>query len=494
MPHAPSRPIFTVAALREFEARHVAVEPPLMERAGAAAVAPALELIGTDGAPPLIICGPGNNGGDGFVLARLLRERGLAPVVVFAGSEERLPGDARRALSRYRDAGGTLAGATIPPGRYALAVDALFGIGLQRPLEGPHAELVARLNGLDCSRLALDIPSGLCADTGRVLGAALRAERTATFIALKPGLLTLDGPDHCGSIDVCGLGLDAGSEAAGRTATPQLFAGRLRPRPRNSHKGMMGSAAILGGAAGMAGAALLAGRAALKLGAGRVFVGLLDVDAPAVDFVQPELMLRRPQEILAAGLATALAAGPGLGQSGEAAALLRQAIAAPLPLLLDADALNLLAARPVLAAKLRRREAPTLLTPHPLEAARLLGSDAASVQADRLGAALALAGKFAAVVVLKGCGSVIAAPGGRWFINESGNPGMASAGMGDVLSGLALALLAQGWEAEAAALCAVHLHGLAADLLAGGGVGPAGLAAGETIDAARRLFNAWIAA
>ncbi|MBZ0142382.1 MAG: NAD(P)H-hydrate dehydratase [Rhodocyclaceae bacterium] len=213
-----------------------------------------------------------------------------------------------------------------------------------------------------------------------------------------------------------------------------------------------------------------------------------------MDAVQLELMLRQPGEILAAGLATALAAGPGLGQSKAALELLRNAIAAPLPLVLDADALNLLAARPVLAKQLRRRGAPTLLTPHPLEAARLLGSDAAVVQADRVQAALTLAEKFDAVAVLKGCGSVIAAPDGRWFINASGNPGMAGAGQGDVLSGLAATLLAQGWGADLAALCAVHLHGLAADLLAGGGIGPVGLTAGETIDAARRLFNAWLLA
>ncbi|MBE7422674.1 MAG: Bifunctional NAD(P)H-hydrate repair enzyme Nnr [Rhodocyclaceae bacterium] len=493
MEYAPSRPICDVAALRAIESRHADADPPLMERAGAGAVPQALTFLAPGGAPPLVVCGPGNNGGDGFVLARLLRERGIDPVVVFAGDEARLPADARKAHDRYRAQGGTILD-EIPRHDHSLAVDALFGIGLQRPLAGAHAALVERINGLGCPVLALDIPSGLCADTGRVLGRAVRADATLTFIALKPGLLTLDGPDHCGAVSVDGLGLAAEGAlpSRGRTVTPALFAARLAPRPRNSHKGMMGSVGILGGAPGMAGAALLAGRAALKLGAGRVHVGQLDDTAPALDAAQPELMLRKPGEILAAGLATALAAGPGLGQSAAALDLLKGAVAAPLPLVLDADALNLLASHPVLAAKVSRRRTATLLTPHPLEAARLLGCDAAAVQADRVQAALKLAEKFNATAVLKGCGSVIAAPDGRWFINGSGNPGMASAGMGDVLAGLAATLLAQGWEAESAALCAVHLHGLAADLLVGGGIGPAGLTANETIDAARRIFNAWI--
>lgn len=490
---AASAPIYDVAAIRDIESRQGGVAPPLMERAGAAAVSQALTFIESSGLPPLIACGPGNNGGDGFVLARLLRSRGIAPVVVFAGDAARLPADARGALDAYRAGGGEFV-REIPQGHFALVVDALFGIGLQRPIEGAHAALIGRINALGCPVLALDVPSGLCADTGRVLGCAVQADATATFIALKPGLLTLDGPDRCGEVRVHELGLapEDCRPAAGRVVTPSLFAEHLRPRPRNSHKGTMGSVAILGGAPGMVGAALLAGRAALRLGAGRVHLGLLDNTALSVDTDQPELMLRRPGELLAQAHVTALAVGPGLGQGQDAPGLLRQAIAAEKPLLLDADALNLVAAHPVLANRLRRRAAATLITPHPLEAARLLGSDIDAVQADRLRAARALAAKLKAHTVLKGCGSVIASPDGRWFINTSGNPGMASAGMGDVLSGLAVSLLAQGWQAEAALLCAVHLHGAAADQLVGTGIGPAGLSAGETIDAARQLFNAWI--
>ena len=492
MKHALSLPIHDVAAIRGIESRHAGVAPPLMERAGAAAVPQALTFIERSGLPPLIACGPGNNGGDGFVLARLLRARGAEPVVVFAGDETRLPGDARGALDAFRAGGGETV-REIPAGDFSVAVDALFGIGLQRPIEGACAALVARINALGCPVLALDVPSGLCADTGRVLGCAVKADLTATFIALKPGLLTLGGPDHCGEVSVHGLGLAPEDDLAaqGRTVAPDLFRSRLLPRRKNSHKGMMGGVGILGGAPGMVGAALLAGRAALKLGAGRVYVGLIDEAAPAVDAAQPELMLRKPAELLAQGHATALAVGPGLGQGKSAQSLLRQAIAAERPLLLDADALNLVAAHPVLANRVRKRAAPTLITPHPLEAARLLGSGIDAVQGDRLHAARELAEKLNAHTVLKGCGSVIASPDGRWFINTSGNPGMASAGMGDVLSGLAVSLLAQGWEAEAALLCAVHLHGAAADHLVGAGIGPAGLTAGETIDAARQRFNAW---
>lgn len=479
--------------LRTIEAQQRNAAPPLMERAGRAAARIALGLLAALPAPrpPLILAGPGNNGGDAFVVARLLRQAGLAPVVVFAGESDALAPDARSAHDAWLADGGSVTD-DIPQETtgFGLAIDGLFGIGLTRPIEGRHATLVARLNGLACPILALDIPSGLDSETGRVLGIAVRATHTATFIALKPGLLTLDGPDYCGNISVHDLDLADHVRLAqdGSTVATSLFESNLRPRPRNSHKGSYGSVGILGGAAGMAGAALLAGRAALALGAGRVYLGMLE--RLAVDPRQPELMLRPAEDII--DLATCLAIGPGLGQSDAALRLLRQAIDSELPLLLDADALNLLAAHPVLLDRLPRRDAATLLTPHPAEAARLLKTDTGSVQADRIAAATALAQRCKAATVLKGCGSVVALPDGRWFINTSGNPGLAGAGSGDVLSGMAVALLAQGWSAERAMLAATHLHGCAADACVAAGTGPVGLCAGELIAPARDMLNRWI--
>ena len=495
----PAGTILRQAALRAIEVQHREAQPSLMERAGAAAAELALALIGDSALPPLVVAGPGNNGGDAFVVARRLKQNGLAPLLVFAGAAGKLPTDARAAYDLWIAAGGSVH-EDIPEGRFALAVDGLFGIGLggahARPLGGRFAALVTRINDLGCPVLALDIPSGLDSETGRILGVAVRAEHTISFIALKPGLLTLDGPDHCGMITVDELGLDIDQRSGqsggqtdnhGQSIAPGQFAAALLPRLRNSHKGSYGSAGIIGGAPGMAGAALLAGRAALHLGAGRVYLGMLE--RIAIDPLQPELMQKSPEEVFA--LASCLAVGPGLGQSDAATALLRRALSSELPLLLDADALNLLAAHPVLQRQLARRDAPTLLTPHPAEAARLAQGTIETIQGDRVASSLGLAQRLHACVVLKGCGSVVALPDGRWFINTSGNPGLASAGTGDVLAGFAVALLAQGWAADQALLAAVHLHGAAADDCVAAGIGPIGLTAGELMVAARRMLNRW---
>lgn len=457
-----------------------------MERAGGAAAALA-ERLRRDGRPILIAAGPGNNGGDGLVAARLLREAGIAVSVVLTGDRSRLPRDAAGALESWHAIGGrTLE--TIPDQDFGLAVDALFGIGLTRPIQGPAADLIERLERLDCPRLALDIPSGLCAATGRALGRTVHAEHTLSFIAGKPGLYTLDGPDHCGEIAIDALGIASGTENDdGELVTPACFSRHLHPRPRNSHKGSFGSVAVIGGAPGMAGAALLAGRAALRLGGGRVYLGMLD--PLTVDPLQPELMLRRPEDLR--DLATVLVIGPGLGRSAAALELLRSTLSVELPLVIDADALNLLAEHRVSFDHLAQRRAPTVLTPHPGEAGRLLGIGTEAVQADRLAAATVLAARSRALVALKGCGTVLAAPSGRWWINPSGNPGLAAAGSGDVLAGMLGALLAQGWPAEAAALAAVHIHGAAADVLVADGIGPAGLTASELVDSARHLLNRW---
>jgi len=337
--------------------------------------------------------------------------------------------------------------------------------------------------------LALDVPSGLDGDTGRVMGVAVRATHTLSFIGGKPGLYTLDGPDHCGEVrvDDLGLRLDA---FPGALLCEVDFRRHLQPRRRNSHKGSYGSLAVIGGAVGMTGAALLAARAGLKLGAGRVFAGLLQ--PLAVDPLQPELMFRMPEDALAQATATVI--GPGLGASDAAVEILRRAVDAELPLLLDADALNLLAAHPVIAAHVTRRGAGTAITPHPAEAGRLLATTTEAVQGDRVAAALELARRLNASVALKGCGTVVAHPDGIWRINTSGNPGLASGGSGDVLAGMAGALMAQGWPPDGALSAAVHLHGAAADELAARGDGPIGLAASELIPVARTLLNRRIAA
>ncbi|MBI5923716.1 MAG: NAD(P)H-hydrate dehydratase [Betaproteobacteria bacterium] len=488
--------ILRLATLRDIESRQRDAQPPLMERAGQAAAVLASDLLSGLGQSPLIVAGPGNNGGDAFVVARLLKQKGIIPTVVFCGSVEKLPLDARTAYGSWISNGGTsLEDIPTQAAAPALVIDGLFGIGLTRPLAGPHARLVDRINAFACPVLALDIPSGLDSETGHIMGTAVRATHTATFIGLKPGLLTMDGPDYSGSISVHDLGLKV-CPSDGCLIAPQLFAEQLGPRRRNSHKGSYGSVGILGGSPGMTGAALLAGRAALHLGTGRVYVGLLESDdgitkRPEVDPAQPELMLRESGEVI--DLATALVIGPGLGKSRAALKLIHDAIRSPLPLLLDADALNLIAQHPVLARNLSRRSHPSLLTPHPAEAARLLGADIASVQADRIGSAQKLAERYRAATLLKGCGSVIALPDGRWFINSTGNPGLASAGTGDVLSGMIVALLAQSWPSERALLAATHLHGAAADACVATGAGPIGLTAGELILAARKLLNHWIA-
>lgn len=483
-------PILRGPALRDIEIVRQHDNPPLMERAGHAAAEIALGMQLDIAGPPLIFAGPGNNGGDAFVVARLLKAAGFAPVVVFAGTPGRLPADALAAYGAWRRSGGAVLDA-VPEQHYGLLIDGLFGIGLSRPAEGRYAEWIQRINAYPGPVLSLDCPSGLDSETGQARGPTVKATRTVTFIAMKPGLLTLDGPDHCGTTTVADLGLTTAVHAAphGQVIDPALFGHRLQPRLRNSHKGSHGSAGIIGGASGMAGAAQLAGTAALKLGAGRVYVGMLE--RIAVDSLQPELMLREARDTL--HLASALAVGPGLGESTTALDLLSLAIDSPLPLVLDADALNLLAAHPVMARRLLKRQQPAILTPHPAEAARLLDQSTAQLQQDRLAAAMALSRRYGSHVVLKGCGSILVLADGRWFINATGNPGLASAGSGDVLTGMIVALLAQGWEAASALLAAVHLHGKAADACVAEGRGPVGLTAGELVDPARRILNQWMA-
>jgi hydroxyethylthiazole kinase-like uncharacterized protein yjeF len=453
-------PIYLTADIREIE-RLAQAQPgrePLMEQAGLAAAEYARELLGEYGRRVLVLAGPGNNGGDAFEAATHLKQWYYRVELVFTGDEHTLSAVALAALAKWRECGGQTYAAPPAALRPDLVIDGLFGIGLARPLNGGYAELIAGINRVPGKKLALDIASGINADTGAVMGCALRATHTITFIGLKPGLLTLDGPDYCGkfgakpvgAIRIADLGLDFGTLPASKGATTgsESLRNALPPRPLNFHKGRAGSVGVLGGAYGMVGAAVLAGRAALKLGAGKVFLGLLTDHPPYLDYTQPELMLRTPRDLLEAGVVTAFAVGPGMGTVKSAEQLMREVLDAGVPLVLDADALNLIASSKTLQARLPKRNAPSVLTPHPAEAARLLGCAAAAVQSDRIQAALDLAQRFRAITVLKGNGSIIASPDGAWLINTSGNPGMASAGMGDVLTGMIASLLAQGADAR----------------------------------------------
>jgi hydroxyethylthiazole kinase-like uncharacterized protein yjeF len=503
-------PIYTASGIHALEHAAPAESGSLMARAGAVAAAHARRMLVADPQRPgrsvLIVAGPGNNGGDAFEVAVHLKASYFHVTVVFAGDPEmgrdRLPEDARRAFDKWKAIGGSVTTDMPHAQRWDLVIDGLFGIGLTRALEGRHAAMVAAINALrerGVPVLALDIPSGINGDTGAAMGCAVRATETISFIALKPGLLTLDGPDHCGRLHCDTLGLAPAALLASPGALLDASVrDALAPRLRNFHKGNAGAVAVIGGAEGMLGAAFLAGRAAIKTGAGKVYLGLLapadhaGAGAHAFDPLQPELMLRRPADAMAA--ANVILAGPGMGPSGAAFSALRTALAADCPLVLDADALNLMAGSTALTDLAARRHAPTLLTPHPAEAARLLAVSTAEVQRDRIAAACAMADRYNSCVVLKGNGSILAAPDRtglqpRWWINATGNPGMASAGMGDALAGIAASLLAQGMPAPAALQLAVWVHGAAADALAARGDGPVGITASEVIDAARRVLN-----
>ena len=486
-----SRPIRTTAAIRVLE--ELAGNQPLMEMAGAAAAGQARLLAPGIADPVTVFAGPGNNGGDAFVLARHLREWGYPVTVVFCADPESLPASARDAHDRWRAVGGATQSSPPALSDCGLVVDGLFGIGLKRAPSGAYADWIAAINRAGCPVLALDIPSGLDADTGTCSGPVVQATHTATFIALKPGLLTANGVDAAGQVTLHDLDIDAHDDATARGGCGRFITWTharvwLQKRRRNTHKGSYGTLGIVGGATGMTGAPLLAGRAALYAGAGKVHLGFLADAAPSVDFAQPELMLRAADDILR-GDSTVLVVGPGLGQSRLAADYLGRALSKSLPLVVDADALNLVAQEAGLGNRLRRRDHATLLTPHPAEAARLLQTSTAVIQADRVAAARSIAERFNAAVALKGAGTVCAFPDGSWAINGSGNSGLASAGTGDVLSGIAGALLAQGYAAERALLLAVCVHGAAADALVAAGAGPVGLSASELLPAVRRLLN-----
>ena len=451
--------LLDVDALRACEARlaHGLAPGALMERAGAAA---ARQIVDRH-APQrvLVVCGPGNNGGDGYVCARHLHAAGctvetlcLAPATA---------ADAQRAFAAWTAAAGTVIATPAQAGRCDLIVDAMLGIGLQRPLAGPYEAAARWINEQDLPIVALDVPSGLDADRGAWVGgvAGVRATWTVTFIADKPGLHTGAGCDAAGEIVLEPLGQGAVS-GTGQLGGPDAFPSLLRPRGRDTHKGSFGTVAVVGGARGMAGAAILAARAALRLGAGRVYLSLLGAPDRPFDPGQPELMLRPLDELPDVD---AIIIGCGMGTDADAKHALRRALASAARLVLDADALNAVAQEASLRDALLAHSGLRILTPHPLEAARLLGVSGPQVQSDRIASACRLAGTLRSWTVLKGAGSVIAAPDGRWWINGTGGPALATAGTGDVLAGMLGALLAQSFDAQEAACGGVWLHGTAAD-------------------------------
>ena len=464
-----------------------------MERAGLAAAEEARAMLDGRGGRVVVLAGPGNNGGDAFVVARWLRSWFYDVVTVFRADPARFQRDAANAYAAFL-AQGEVTAREIPAGEPSLVIDGLFGIGLARPAAADYAELIEWANACGAPILALDIPSGVDADTGAVFAPAIHARLTLTFLAWKPGLLTGDGVDRCGSVVIHPLGVvdspmrDGSGHRLDWPSLSRSLPDVLRRARRNVHKGSFGTLGVLGGATGMVGAPLLAGRAALKLGSGKVWIGFAASGFPTVDMLAPELMLRSASDVPADG-PDAIVVGPGLGSGDDARSLVERAIGCAGSLVLDADALNLIARDSDLRSKLRARLAPTLATPHPAEAARLLDTDTGSIAADRLAAATAIARELNAHVVLKGAGSVLAAPNGEFDINASGGPALATAGSGDVLAGMLGALLAQGIDPRSALRYAVCLHGAAADALVDRGVGPLGLVASELADAARGLVN-----
>jgi hydroxyethylthiazole kinase-like uncharacterized protein yjeF len=460
----------------------------LMSRAGAAAFA-ALREHWPQAHRLTVVCGGGNNGGDGYVVARLAREAGLAVQVLTLGDPALLEGDALTACQDAQAAGvpsqafaaKRLAGADV-------IVDAILGTGLEREVTGTWRDAIKAINNQGAGILAIDIPSGLHADCGTVMGIAVQAEVTITFIALKQGLFTGQGPQYGGTLRFDDLQVPADIYAtihpASRRYTGEDLLDLLPRRPRSAHKGNYGHVLVVGGDLGMAGAARMAAEAAARCGAGLVSIATRQVHAVAQAAVRPELMFRGVEDITGLGVlmgrANVVAVGPGLGRSDWGRAMLKFVLDSDLPLVVDADALNLLTENPVLRDN-------WVLTPHPGEAARLLKMTPAQVEADRFTAVADLAVRFGGVCVLKGAGSLIASQEEGIVVCNSGNPGMASGGMGDVLTGIIAGLLAQGLTPRPAAQAGVYLHGRAGDRAAE--AGERGLLAMDLLPFLRELVN-----
>jgi NAD(P)H-hydrate epimerase len=511
-------PVLTAGEMRQVDRRAIEVHgipgAVLMENAGCGAADLVLHALGElgrrRGGRVAVVCGKGGNGGDGFVVARRLAQRGVRASAWLVASPGEVGGDAAGALAALvrvgdapRSAGDSeaLAGAL----REAdLVVDALLGTGSRGAPEGRVAAAISAINASGRPVVALDIPSGLPADGGPAPGPAVRATLTATFAGLKRGLVTGPGLDLAGRVAVVPIGVPPGEVARG-VATFLIerddVAARFPPRPRHAHKGTYGHLLIVAGSLGKTGAAALAAHAAMRAGAGLATVATAASQQPVVAALVREAMTAALAETPGGSLAAkagaaigelaeardALAVGPGLGLDPDTQALARAlARGVPRPMVLDADALTALAGD---LAALAAAPAPRCLTPHPGEMARLAGASVAAVEADRIETARAFARAHRVHLVLKGAGTVVADPAGPVYVNPTGNPGMASGGMGDVLTGIAGAFLARGLDATGALQAAVYLHGLAADLAARR-TGLEALVAGDVADAMGEAFAA----
>ena len=485
LPSQADWPLFDAAASRQIENAALAASAPqsLMALAGLAVARLALAIAPTS-RQVWIAAGPGNNGGDGLVAGRLLHQLGWSVRVSLVGGDERQrPADAAWALQQAQAAGVRIdTGLASPPDGAGLCIDALLGLGSRRAPQGDIAQAVRLLNASAAPVLAVDLPSGLCGDTGRRLGdAVVIAAHTLALLTLKPGLFTGQGRDAAGRVWLAGLGIDLSTHAPSALLQgPGLPRQLLPERSHAQHKGSFGDLLVIGGAPGMGGAASLAARAALAAGAGRVYLARLDGDEHP-DPMRPELMPRALAQALQPALLASATVVCGCGGGNVVAASLPAVLAQAARLVLDADALNAVAADPLLLHALRGRAGrglPSVLTPHPLEAARLLGRSTAEVQADRLAAARDLATKCQATVVLKGSGTVIAMPGATPVLNPTGNARLSTAGSGDVLAGWLGGLWSQAFAAGVrhpgdiaipcangfnATCAAVWLHGRAAE-------------------------------
>ncbi len=460
----------------------------LMRRAGAAAVQVAQERF-PGAARWQVVCGAGNNAGDGYVVARLAASQGLAVSVLALVDPENLRGDAATAYSDFAAEGGVVAPWQGELDNDAdLLFDGILGSGLERDVGGEFGKAVAAMNEHSAPVVALDIPTGINGDSGEVMGCAIAADLTVTFVGLKTGLFLASAPDHCGELVFAGLDIPPEARGNPKAALRRIDVSRaakaLGPRPRAAHKGDFGHVVIVGGGEGMPGAVRLAGEAALRCGAGLVSIATHPTHAAVVVATRPELMSH--PIATAADLAPLLekadviAFGPGLGQTPWADELFTLLARDEKPCVWDADALNLLARKPGAA---RQR----VITPHPGEAARLLKSNTRDVQANRRKALDGLQQRYGGTAVLKGAGTLVSSAGGAPWLCTSGNPGMAAPGMGDVLTGVIAALLAQGLLPEDAAALGVDLHARAGDRGAAGG--ERGLMAGDLVAELRQLVN-----